>query len=267
MSGREILCVAGEKGTRWAPTVYGTRKGEELMREAMTPVERVTAVLERREPDRVPVLDVMEEFANVYQIDRSRSRSASSSRTSTRRKIIDLIAPAIRRSGIMEKVLDDFAYDRTEAAVEFGYDDAWTHARPHMAVPGLKSATDIYGRTYDLGFDKYGNWTRPCSRGGLIKSPDDWYAWDKRALMKYPARTNKVFKKIMKDFGDSIFVMPGFLFGLFENTWQPMGFERFTVALRRERDFLKRVIKFNEDDFWHDARGLGRRRGEGSDLH
>jgi hypothetical protein len=30
--------------------------------------ERVTAALELKEPDRVPVMDVMEEYANIYEI-------------------------------------------------------------------------------------------------------------------------------------------------------------------------------------------------------
>jgi hypothetical protein len=34
----------------------------------MTSIERVTAALELREPDRVPTFDVMEEYANIYDI-------------------------------------------------------------------------------------------------------------------------------------------------------------------------------------------------------
>lgn len=230
------------------------------MPENMTPIERVTAALELREPDRVPVFDVMEEMANVYKILGKRPFPLGPLfRNPYSAKLIDRLGPAINASRIPERVLDDFAYDRTKAAVEFGYDAAWVMHVPIWKFLDSKNAIDIWGRAYDIGFDKEGNMDTPMYREGLIKSPEDWKNWDKRDLLKWPARTNRVFKKIQKDFGCNVFVCPGFLFGLFENTWQTMGFERFSVALRREKEFLKRMIKFFEDHFcmmieaWADA--------------
>lgn len=226
----------------------------------MTSLERVTAALERREPDRVPAFDVMEEFANVYRIIDKRPLPLGLIVTNKYvAKVFDVVAPAVDALHVLDRELDAFSYHRTEAAARMGYDAAWVMHVPIWRFRDSKSATDIYGRTYDLGVDKEGNIDTPMYRGGLIKSPDDWYAWDKRDIMKWPERTNRAFKRIQRDFGDKLFVMAGFLFGLFENSWQPMGFERFTVALRRERPFLERVIKFYEDHFcmmleaWADA--------------
>jgi uroporphyrinogen decarboxylase len=230
------------------------------MAEKMTSVERVTAALEHREPDRIPTFDVMEELHSIYEILGRRPLPLgflfSNKYTS---RALDLVAPLAKETGIAFKLLDGICYDRTAAAAQLGYDAAWVMHVPIWKFNDTKTAVDIYGRTYDVGFDRYGNLDTPMYRGGLIKSLDDWNAWDKRDLLKWPERTNRVFKRIQRDFGDRLFVMPSYLFGLFENSWQPLGFERFTVALRKERDFLKRMIKFYEDHYcmmieaWADA--------------
>lgn len=223
-------------------------------------IERVTAALERREPDRVPTFDVMEEYANIYGILGKKPVPLgflfSNPCTS---KAIDKLAPLINRTGVMDREMDHFSYDRTEAAAKFGYDSAWVMHVPIWRFRSSKVAEDIYGRYYDVAFDKEGNIGTPMYRGGLIQSPDDWRARDKRALLCLPERTNRVFAGIQKDLGDRIFVFASFLYGLFENTWQIMGFERFAVALRKERDFIRRLIKFFEDHWcmmleaWADA--------------
>lgn len=230
------------------------------MSERMTSIERVTAALERREPDRVPTFDVMEEYANVYRILEKKPVPLGflfSNRYTA--AAIDRLAPLINATNLMDREMDRFSHDRTEASTKLGYDAAWVMHVPIWRFRDSRTATDIYGRAYDVVFDREGNMGTPMFREGLITSPADWYAWDKRALLKWPERTNRAFKSIIEDMGDRIFVMAGFLFGLFENSWQPLGFERFSIALRRERDFLKRVIKFYEDHFcmmleaWADA--------------
>jgi uroporphyrinogen decarboxylase len=226
----------------------------------MTSVERVNAALELREPDTVPVMDVMEEYSNIYEILGRKPLPLGKlfgNRWSA--KAIDLLAPVINASHIMDREMDHFSFDRTEASLKMGYDASWVMHVPIWRFKDSKTAHDIYGRAYDVVFDKTGNLGTPMYREGLIKSPDDWYAWDKRDILRWPARTNRAFKRIIGEFGDQIYVMAGYLFGLFENTWQPMGFERFAVALRKERPFLRRVIKFYEDHYclmleaWADA--------------
>ena len=202
----------------------------------------------------------MEEYANIYKIIEKKPIPLgflfSNKYTAM---AIDKLAPLINWTHVMDREMDKFSHDRTAASVKLGYDSTWVMHVPIWRFQDSMTATDIYGRAYDVVFDKEGNIGTPMYREGLIKSPDDWYAWDKRAIMAWPERTNRAFKAIKRDMGDQIFVMAGFLFGLFENTWQPMGFERFSVALRRERHFLERVIKFYEDHFcmmleaWADA--------------
>ncbi len=222
--------------------------------------DRVRAALELKEPDRVPVCDVMEEYANIYEILGRRPLPTGSLFVNHRtRKLIDRTASLIDRTGLFFWEMDRFTYDRTEAAVRMGYDAAWVMHVPIWHFRDSKVAVDMYGRQYDVVIDGRGNLATPMYRKGLIRSPQDWQSWDKRDILRLPERANKVFHKVQRAFGDRIFIFPGFLFGLFENTWQPMGFERFAVALRTERDFIRRVIRFYRDHFclmleaWADA--------------
>lgn len=223
--------------------------------------ERVLAALERREPpDRVPVFDVMEEYATIYEILGRRPLPMGFLFTNRRTKaVIDRTAGIIDRTGLFFAEMDRFAYDRTEAAVRMGYDAAWVMHVPIWHFRDSRVAVDIYGRQYDVIVDGRGNLATPMYTKGLIATPEDWRAWDKRDIFRLPERANRAFLRIQKDFGERIFILPGFLFGLFENTWQPMGFERFAVALRRNKDFIRRVIAFYRDHFclmleaWADA--------------
>lgn len=223
-------------------------------------LDRVRAALELREPDRVPTMDVMEEYANIYEIlDRKPIPLGALFTNRYASKVVDLVAPLANRMHVMDSEMDRFSYDRTAAAVKLGYDAAWVMHVPIWRFNDSKRAQDIYGRYYDVVVDRNGVIGTPMYKGGLIESPEHWKAWDKRDILAFPERTNRAFKRIQRDFGDEIFVMAGFLYGLFENTWQPMGFERFAVAIRKEREFLGRVIKFYEDHFcmmleaWADA--------------
>ncbi len=165
------------------------------------------------------------------------------------RRAIDRLAPWINKSGVMDAEMDRFSYDRTAAAVRMGYDAAWVMHVPIWRFRDSHSAVDIYGREYDVAFDGHGNLATPMYKRGLIRDVDDWLAWDKTDLLRLPERAHRAFARIQKDLGSDIFIFGAFLYGLFENSWQPMGFERFALALRREPDFVRRVIKFYEDHF------------------
>jgi hypothetical protein len=174
-------------------------------------------------------------------------------------KLFDAAMPLLNLIHFMDSEMDRFSHDRVEAAVKMGYDAAWVMHVPIWRFRDSKVAEDIFGHYYDVVVDHRGNIATPVYRGGLITSPADWKAWDKRAILRLPEKANRAYAGIQKDFGERIAVFASFLYGLFENTWQPLGFERFAVALRTEREFIKRVIKFYEDHYclmieaWADA--------------
>jgi uroporphyrinogen decarboxylase len=222
--------------------------------------ERIRAALELREPDRVPTLDVMEEYANIYEVLGKKPTPLGFLVTNRyAAAVFDRVIPLLNRIGFMDSEMDRFSYDRTAAAVKLGYDGAWVMHVPIWRFRDHRITEDIYGRYYDIVVDNRGNIATPIYKGGLITSPDDWKSWDKRSILRLPERANRTYAKIQRDLGDRIAIFASFLYGIFENTWQPMGFERFAVALRKEREFIKRVIKFYEDHYclmieaWADA--------------
>ncbi len=210
--------------------------------------ERVIEALEGREPDRVPTMDLLSEYSTVYKILGKRPIPLGILLTNPyAAKLIDHSYPLLNRMRAMENEVERFTYIRTEASVQLGTDAAWVIYAPMWRFRGSRKADDYYGRLWDLEPDSEGNMGTPIYSGGLITSPDDWRAWDKKDMLSLPERANKSFHRIIRDFGNKIFIMTGVGAGIFENTWQPMGFERFAVAVRKERDFITRLIKFYED--------------------
>jgi uroporphyrinogen decarboxylase len=140
-----------------------------------------------------------------------------------------------------------FAKAAAAAAVEIGLDSVLVSYYPVFRLQDSKVIDDIFGRTYQVCVDKRGFQVLPIYRGGLIKGPDDWKAWDKSDLLKLPAMCNRDMTQIRKEYGDKVFIFGMSSAGLFESTWEPMGFESFVVAARKEREFVDRMIRFHED--------------------
>ncbi len=153
-------------------------------------LRRVIEALELRVPDRVPVMDVMEEYSNIYEILGKKPLPLCPLFSNNfTRKVVNRSANLLNRLGIINREMDHFSYDRTAASVKMGYDATWVMHVPIWKFSDSGRATDIYGRYYEVVFDKKGNLSTPMYKGGLIKSPDDWKAWEKKTfsgLLKEP---------------------------------------------------------------------------------
>jgi uroporphyrinogen decarboxylase len=210
--------------------------------------DRVIAALEGREPDRVPTLDLVSEYAAVYEIlGKKRLPMAWFFENPHTSRFIDHTYPLLNRLRVMENEIERFTYDRTAASVKLGSDAAWVIYAPVWRLRGAKVADDYVGRLWDLVPDGHGNLSTPMYSGGLIGSPTDWEAWDKRDLLRLPERANRYLKRLARDLGEDLFIFTSVFSGIFENTWQPLGFERFAVAARKEKDFVRRLIRFYTD--------------------
>jgi hypothetical protein len=210
--------------------------------------QRVIAALELREPDRVPVMDMTMEYKLIYEaLGRKAIPLGFLFENPYTSRVIDRLSPRVDHSRIVDVTMDAFSYDKTKAAVAVGYDAAWVMHVPIFRYESSKRMYDIFGRRYDSTIDEGHTLGSPMYREGFIHGPDDWKAWDKKAIFQLPAKNHRVYAKIQRDFGDRIFVFGMFSGGLFELTSQSMGFDRYAVAIRREREFMRRYIKFYED--------------------
>ena len=210
--------------------------------------DRVLAALESREPDQVPVFDLLLEYTTNNAILGKRPhplhRMAADERIS---KVLDLVLPHIKSFSLLDMEMERFLHLGADAAVSMGYDAAWLTYFPVLRFADSRTMIDMYGRLSDVALDESGNLGNPTYREGLITGADAWRAWDKRPLLKLPAKVNAAFARVLKKYGDELFIFGFCSYGLFENTWQPLGFERFVVAARKEREFLQRMIGFHTD--------------------
>ena len=211
-------------------------------------LQRVMAALELREPDRVPVMDMTMEYKLIYgALGKKPTPLGYFFENPYFSKTIDWLWPRVDHAKIVDVAMDAFTYDKTKAAVAVGYDAAWVMHTPIFRFESSKLMYDIYGRRWDVVIDEGHSLGTPMYREGYIHSPDDWEAWDKKAILQMPAKNHRVYSRIQRDFGDRIFILGMFSGGLFEITWQSMGFDRFVVAMRKEKEFIRRYIKFYED--------------------
>jgi uroporphyrinogen decarboxylase len=210
--------------------------------------ERVLSALELREPDRVPVFDLMLEYTTNNAVLGKRPhplhRVVADERTS---KILDLVLSHMKSYSLLDMEMERFLHLGAAAAANMGYDAAWLTYFPVFRFADSRTMVDMYGRLSDVALDESGNLGNPTFREGLIDSPDAWRAWDKKPLLKLPAKVNAAFSRVRRKYGEEFFIFGFCSYGLFENTWQPLGFERFVVATRKEREFLRRMIGFHAD--------------------
>jgi len=210
--------------------------------------DRVIAALENRLPDGVPVMDMMVEYANIYEIlGKRKLKLAPLIQNPYVAKAMDFAGAHAFTTLPLDIAMDGFTYDRTAASVKMGYDCAWVGHVPIWMVGDSRTMVDIYGRKWAYTFDGRGNLGTPMYVGGLIDSPEAWRAWDKRGIFKLPGKNRRAYARCQKDFGDSLYIMGGFSGGLFEVVWQSMGFERFVVCTRKEKALLHRMIGFYTD--------------------
>lgn len=210
--------------------------------------ERVQAALGLREPDRVPVLDVMLEYATnntilgrkTHPLHRLMSSDASA-------WFMDRIFPRVKSFSLLDLELERLLNLGARAAVRMDYDAAWLPYFPVLRYLDSKTMVDMYGRLGDVSVDHLGNVGNPTYREGLIDGPDAWRAWDKKPLLGLPAKVNGAFSRLNREYGGRFFIFGYCSYGVFENTWQPMGFDRFVVAVRKERAFVEKMIAFLTD--------------------
>ncbi len=210
--------------------------------------DRVLAALELREPDRVPVLDLMLEYTTDNAILGKKAHPLHRLFALPQAAgAMDVIFSHVRSFSLLDMELERFLHLGAAAAEKMDYDAAWLPFFPVLRMNDSKTMIDMYGRLSDMFIDPSGNSGNPTYREGLITSPDAWRAWDKKPLLRLPAKVNGAFSRVHKKYGDRLFILGSCSYGIYENIWQPLGFERFVVASRKDRAFLESMITFHTD--------------------
>lgn len=210
--------------------------------------ERVRAALELREPDRVPTFDLMNEFSTDNTILGKRpSPMGKLLKNPCISSAADRVLPRLETGYMLDREVERLANLGAEAAVAMGYDSAWIPYFPVLRLEDSRTFVDLFGRVCDLAMDKQGNIANPIYRKGLITGAAEWDAWDKKPIFGLPRKVNAAFRKIQERYGDRLFIFGFCNYGVYESIWQPMGFERFVVAIRKDRGLIDRMVRFYTD--------------------
>jgi uroporphyrinogen-III decarboxylase len=210
--------------------------------------ERTIAALNLQQPDRVPLFSCTEEQNQVYEILGEQSNAVPLD--FVQKGFVGLLlkraAPLVNTLGIFNREFEKFMFKKIEADIAMGYDCTWVMYSAIFQLRDNRQATDIYGRLYDLVADEDGNMDTPMYRAGLLTSPDKWDAWPHPDPDRFHKALVRTFTSLQRQYGDRIYLMGSVCWGLWENATQVMGLPAFAVVLRRDPDFVRRIVHYYE---------------------
>ncbi|MBN1689923.1 MAG: hypothetical protein JW901_02740 [Dehalococcoidia bacterium] len=210
--------------------------------------ERTATALNLGVPDRVPIFSCTEEQNQIYEIlgNKDGALPLSMIREGVTGALFKLAAPLINRVGWMTSETEKFMGKKLEADIALGYDCSWLMYSSIFNLRGNRQSTDIWGKLYDLVADPDGNVDTPMYREGLLTTPELWESWHHPDPDKFYKTIYRVFADLQKRYGDKIYLMGSLFSGLWESASQSMGLANFAVTLRRNPDFVRKMVKYYE---------------------
>jgi uroporphyrinogen decarboxylase len=223
--------------------------------------ERMLTAMNHEEPDRVPVMGLIMDPATVDQILGKNATNVV--------KFLD--KPVVGRA--VRKLLDsnwfwDQMYFKNfsgalESATRLGFDANWTiyaFMQIYKGEPNQEGAAlnDVFGRVWTMGTDDRGNLSVDYSQA-LCPTEAAWEAWveEKSALFDRVIRNATSFHQMLVDaHGDKIMPIGYAAPGIFENSWQAIGFVDFTKLVYENPQFIKRVVEFQTDFYLRYLEGV-----------
>jgi uroporphyrinogen decarboxylase len=211
--------------------------------------ERTAIALNLGVPDRVPVFSCTEEQNQIYEIlgQKDGALPLKLITGGVTGALFKLASPLINRVGWMTSETDKFMSKKLEADIVLGYDCSWLMYSSIFSLRGNRQSTDIWGKLYDLVADPDGNVDTPMYREGLLTTPEKWEAWPHPDPDKFYKTIYRVFADLQKRYGHKIYLMGSLFSGLWESASQSMGLTAFSVILRRNPDFVRRMVKYYEE--------------------
>ncbi len=223
--------------------------------------ERFLCTMNHEEPDQVPVMGLIMDPATVNQVLGKEPTD-----------FVAMIKNPETRDAIKDILSDDASWNSTyldnfsgalESASRLGFDANWTIYAFMQLVEDDESPLgmvwhDIFGRVWEMTTDGKGNMALNYSRP-LCATEEQWEVWiDKKALLfdKAVEYAAGFHKELVDEYGDRILPIGYAAPGIFENSWQPIGFVEFTKLVFQKPEFVKRVIAFHTDFYLRYLEGV-----------
>jgi uroporphyrinogen-III decarboxylase len=208
--------------------------------------ERTKCALNLQTPDRVPLFSCTEEQNQIYEILGKKDKAVPLSlfQKGITSKLIKLLVPLANSSGWFRSQFENFMSKKIEADIAMGYDCSWVMYSAIFMLKNNRQSTDIFGKLYDLVADPDGNVDTPMYREGLLTSPEKWEAWPHPDPKKFAKLVYRTYADLQRRYGQQIYLMGSLFSGMWESATQTMGLPAFSVTLRRNPDFVHRMVSY-----------------------
>lgn len=216
--------------------------------------ERILTTFEHEEPDRVPVMSLMNEPMNVYQY---RGKKGMSYFNLLKRPILkDIVMRFINLDWIFNRFFLKIYKEIIQVSIDMNFDAVWTQ---YMSFKLKKDKTfslgfywpDIWGRVWEIQLDKFGT-PDPFYIRGHCNTEERWDEWVEAHASDFDnsvKHTAKFHEMIQDQFREKIYIFSFATPGVFENTWQPIGFEEFFRFMYEKPEFIDKVVEFQTNLF------------------
>jgi uroporphyrinogen-III decarboxylase len=214
--------------------------------------ERFLTAMHHEEPDRVPVMGLIMDPATVNQILHKRPVDFPG-----------MLRKPVLRTAVRGLLNANRYWDRMyygnfsgalEGAIELGFDANWTiyaymqlHTDPESSLGAVWH--DVFGRVWEMGSDDRGNMSVNYTRA-LCGTEEQWEAWVEAKAPLFErviANATAFHARLVKEYGDRILPIGYAAPGIFENSWQAIGFVNFTKLVYEKPEFVERVVAFHTD--------------------
>ncbi|MHA1129291.1 MAG: uroporphyrinogen decarboxylase family protein [Candidatus Helarchaeota archaeon] len=216
--------------------------------------ERLLITLNHEEPDRVPVMSLSNEPAVLNQY--YGKQSINYFKYLKRPLLKQIIKTFMNWNWYWNKEFFNIYKRIIQMSIEMKFDAIWLiyllfklKKADKKQFPLGYAWYDIYGRVWELCLDDYGNPTPYYIRGNCTteKLWDTWIEQQAPLFDKMVGYVTKFFKQIIEDCGKDIYIVCFGAPGIFENSWQPIGFVEFTKYLYEKPKFIEKVVEFQTD--------------------
>ncbi len=214
--------------------------------------ERILTTLNHEEPDQIPVMGLIMDPSTVSQVT---GKSATNIVKYLDKPVLGPVAKGLVNTNWFwnRMYYGNFSL-AMESSIQLGFDANWAiYAFMKLykdPVATLGTAMhDAYGRVWEMGTNDRGDLAVDYSRA-LCPTEAEWEAWvdDKGPLFELLIKNATSFhKKLAQEYSHQIMPIGYAAPGIFENSWQAIGFVNFTKLVYENPDFVKRVIDFQTE--------------------
>lgn len=210
----------------------------------MTPEERIYAAFETQGAGRVATLSILSDTNIINQALNRKSRGTTRFfEKPGAQRFVDRNAKTL--SKFSDLLMFFVGSDVLRGNHALGFDGAFVMYWDG-GVLDHERIYDCFGRVFRIQDDGYGN-PYPMYDGGLIDSAEKWETWPQPDTSSFAKKGARIYRILRRMYGRRIAVIPFVGPGLWENSWQPFGFSRFAVIMRKNPEFVRKAAAYYTD--------------------